>query len=319
MEYRRDTLKYTVTLTSPTVTIDCIDYVSLCDYRVTIAPNQYDGVKTPERLYAIIIDGFEGKKPECCLTLEKDKVVNAINMVITVISYMYNVTIVEALRPVKELNEIRLLTNKINWFNETLKKGETRIEYLEEQMHEMRQFLPWLELWKYWIPHANARSIATEENTTLCKTRSVKSSAPIQNDTNIVINGNTLAVQGQNRIAIDSYPYYPVYELLALYNPTEITIEGAQAMKGMMKGFIEINIRSMTNLKKLTVTDVPITSVAAIASLPKIAELTFRRCKQIRDLEKLIAVKTLEVLNVTPDINTGVFAGGVHFVINIVQ
>ncbi len=307
MEYKRDSYKYTVTLTAPTVTVDAIDYLTLCDYRVIIDPKQYKGVETPERLYEILIDSFESLRRECDLFLEKDPAQNIIYLRITVTSYMYEVKIVEVLRPVKELNEIHMLNNKLEWFNETIKQYQQRITTLESEMQGIREYLPWLRLWKSWVPSACGAN--PPDN----MPRSVPQVSTID------ISENILSLQGDCFVYLDRYPNYPVHDLLALYNPTELKISGQNAMNGRMKPFIETNILRMTNLKKIVIQQVPITSIKAVAELPNIAELVLRGCKQIRNLEKLANTKSLKVLNVTADIDTGVFAGGVHFVINIVS
>lgn len=315
MEFYYESIKFLIFIETNMVIINAIDYKTLCDYTVELMATDFPSFKTAERLHTALVDGFGKAVPECKLDIHVDKFVNNIVLRLSIASYLFNVETEIVLKPLKEIKEIKLLTNKIDYFNEKLNEKDREIKELRKLLDEVRIFLPSIKLWSKMVPAAeNDSNLARWPNGLPFNLLTPKISQYQCN--NIMIQGNVLTVGGSFVAYLNTYKNFPIIELLSRYDPKRLTISGKSSMDGIIIEWLETEV-SYNSLSELVLDNQSIKTISRICKL-KLKKLTLKSCKNIRDLQLLIKMDTLEILEVTADINTGVFANGVHFVINII-
>ncbi len=319
MEHIRNNIKYTVTLTEPTVTIDAIDYTSLCDYRVVIDPTRYEDIRTAKRLHTIIIDSFDYKNG-CMILLHKEETTNAITLKLSVESYMFKVSIIEYLRPIKEPNEVQLLTNKIAWLNTKIEKQQKTIDELKEKLgnHEnqldyLNEFGPWLELWHHWLPWIAQKMTIKADNVAM---------PVLCNDVEKVkIEKGSVYLDDTPFVVLEYNPKYPLSDLIHACQPIELIIADNSVTDLLTVTFFEEQLGKIHSLKIITLVDIPNINVCGIARLPWLSRLTLRRCNNIKNIKELRKVESLVELNLpdATDLRPLHIGGPIHFVVNYLK
>ncbi len=305
MEFIRDQIRYTITQTPTAVKVDAVDFTSLHNLGAVIDPRKYECVRTPERLYAILLDGFKGQCKECQLHLIRFPGAG-VELNLKVDGYMLKEAIVEMLRVTPGTTENQTLSNKIDWLNQKVVQQQADLNELRALVFDIQKYAPWIRLWRHWVPDGGPysdraslvmNSFYCENNNAGCVIRRLEPDYPLIKIVGVYI------ISGADEVIVnmDNYPNYPVIDFLRLCNPKEIIITGDDALKGKAKIFIEEHIQCMNNLEKITV-GTNITTVRAICELPRLVELVLRNCTKIHDLEKLEHASSLKMLHVTADI-----------------
>jgi hypothetical protein len=278
MEFSNDKFKHIIAITDGGVGINVINRTTGEQYGQVINPARYPKIRNVGELYALICYSFQVNDSDHRLELALDHVENAIFMRLNIPSAEVSINeVLRSLDPHLATNDVEHIYPLVRLLYTTMQLQAKELQELREQMRELQN-------------HVHQGLIG----------RTDKSSKHYSTLNKVVINGDTVvlgnSVMAKDHTRIDLMP-----ACLQAANAAEIEINEDRSTGRKLTRFIQTSIHTITNVRKLMLSDINLETVESIAKLPNLMQLELRRCGPIRDMHLLTGSRSLLVVNVTVD------------------
>lgn len=280
MEFSAGNYKYIVVKLGDMVSVICINTVNQAHYRAIIDPTRYAGIGSADDLYAILVYAFQTNDDKCRLNITFDHMHNIVFLRVDVTLPERTINITEILQPL-------IMQMQHNDNNDM-------IGHLYERVREHSIILQKIYTRISSLQYSVQRGDDNQPSGKRCYNSINK----------FVVNGEMIQMENiilpRTRFHIDRIPAY-----LQATNAAEVEINGDVTDSKKVTQFIRTIIHSVTNLRKLSISNVEVGTVKSIMRLPNLMQLELRQCGPIADLHMLRLMCSLLIVSITADTAAG--------------